>query len=418
MHTNKHSDPDSLAKLVDDFQAGGRYTLTRDEAIAALGTTDVALTKAVQRLVAKNRLAAPRRGFFVIVPIEYRQAGAPPPDWYIGDLMAFCDHPYYVGLLSAASLHGAAHHQPQEFQVIIDGQLRPVKAGRGRIRFFKKRDMESTPVMDVKTETGLMRVSTPEATALDLLRYLDAAGQLGHVATVLAELAEKMDSVRTVEAAKLDGSLPNAQRLGYLLDLVGAGDVASGLADWIAERGPRYLALRPDRPSGIGAEGPPLAPARQREDRGRSMIPRAHITAWRGTAPWATDAQVEQDLVISRALVDLYRDDSWGVGSCIRGGFRSRSSTSPRRAAIPRSSPGCNSDPGPAGRSAGDGTRLDPAASRLAHLRARGTPRHQGASALPAEERARPLRSLRVSVQHTGTRHPGGRRLLPAIHGA
>lgn len=36
------------------------------------------------------------------------------------------------------------------------------------------------------------------------------------------------------------------------------------------------------------------------------MIPRAHITAWRGTVPWATDAQIEQDLVIagsqSRAL--------------------------------------------------------------------------------------------------------------------
>lgn len=249
MHTIQHSAPDSLAKLVDDLQAGGRYTLTRDEAIAALGITDVALTKAVQRLVAKNRLAVPRRGFFVIVPIEYRQAGAPPPDWYIGDLMAFSNRPYYVGLLSAASLHGAAHQQPQEFQIVTDGQLRPMAAGRGRIRFFKKRGMESTPLVDVKTETGLMRVSTPEATAVDLLRYLDATGHLGNVATVLAELAEKMDPMRTVEAAKLDGSLANAQRLGHLLDLVGAGELGGGLADWVAERRPRYLALRPDRPS-------------------------------------------------------------------------------------------------------------------------------------------------------------------------
>jgi len=101
----------------------------------------------------------------------------------------------------------------------------------------------------MKTETGLLRISTPEATALDLLRYVDAAGQLGHVATVLSELAEKMDSGRTVEAAKLDGSLPNAQRLGHLLDLVGAGEASERLADWIAERRPRYLALRPDRPS-------------------------------------------------------------------------------------------------------------------------------------------------------------------------
>lgn len=37
------------------------------------------------------------------------------------------------------------------------------------------------------------------------------------------------------------------------------------------------------------------------------MIPRSHITAWRSRAPWATDAQVEQDLVLSRALVALFQ---------------------------------------------------------------------------------------------------------------
>ena len=37
------------------------------------------------------------------------------------------------------------------------------------------------------------------------------------------------------------------------------------------------------------------------------MIPRANITAWRGTAPWPEDWQVEQDLVLSRALVDIFK---------------------------------------------------------------------------------------------------------------
>ncbi len=36
------------------------------------------------------------------------------------------------------------------------------------------------------------------------------------------------------------------------------------------------------------------------------MIPRAYITEWRSVAPWSTNAQVEQDLVISRALVELF----------------------------------------------------------------------------------------------------------------
>lgn len=35
------------------------------------------------------------------------------------------------------------------------------------------------------------------------------------------------------------------------------------------------------------------------------MIPAAFITAWRRTAPWNLDAQVEQDLVISRAIIEL-----------------------------------------------------------------------------------------------------------------
>ena len=50
------------------------------------------------------------------------------------------------------------------------------------------------------------------------------------------------------------------------------------------------------------------------------MIPRANITAWRAHAPWASDAQVEQDLVITRALVEIYRDPHLGAALAFRGG--------------------------------------------------------------------------------------------------
>ena len=36
------------------------------------------------------------------------------------------------------------------------------------------------------------------------------------------------------------------------------------------------------------------------------MIPKAHITEWRSHAPWTEDAWVEQDLVISRAIVGIF----------------------------------------------------------------------------------------------------------------
>lgn len=50
------------------------------------------------------------------------------------------------------------------------------------------------------------------------------------------------------------------------------------------------------------------------------MIPRAHITAWRAMAPWASDAQVEQDLILCRAIVDLFSDDLLAREVAFRGG--------------------------------------------------------------------------------------------------
>jgi predicted transcriptional regulator of viral defense system len=246
MHIAQETEIKSLSDLVDAFQASGRYVLRREQVQSALGVSEEALKKAARRLAAKGRIAIPRRGFFVIVPIEYRSAGAPPPSWFIDELMRFHNHPYYVGLLSAAALHGAGHHQPQEFQVVTNVQLRTATAGRTRIRFFTKRHLERTPTTDMKTETGSMRVSTPEATALDLIRYLKAAGHLGNVATVLSELAERLEPERLVDAAK-DVEISDVQRLGFLLDSVGAGKSTNALAAWLAEQHPRLVALRPDR---------------------------------------------------------------------------------------------------------------------------------------------------------------------------
>ncbi|NLE41542.1 MAG: nucleotidyl transferase AbiEii/AbiGii toxin family protein, partial [Lentisphaerae bacterium] len=37
------------------------------------------------------------------------------------------------------------------------------------------------------------------------------------------------------------------------------------------------------------------------------MIQQAYITAWRAVAPWPDDAQVEQDLALSRAVVQIFQ---------------------------------------------------------------------------------------------------------------
>lgn len=50
------------------------------------------------------------------------------------------------------------------------------------------------------------------------------------------------------------------------------------------------------------------------------MIPRDYITEWRRHAPWVQDYQVEQDLIISRALVEIFSDSHLQSALAFRGG--------------------------------------------------------------------------------------------------
>ena len=207
---------------------------------------------ALHRLVNAGWLVMPRSGFYVIVDPQHRAAGTLPPEWFIHDLMKHMERPYYVGLLSAAQLHGAAHHRPQEFQVVIpERTIRPVRAGNVQFRFYGKGPFDSSQIQDAKTPTGTMKVATPETTAWDLVRYFKPAGGLENVVTVLSELAERLDANKLRDTVKRHGEPLVAQRLGYILDRVGRRSLTKGLADWIAD-----APLRPLDP-GNPADGAP-----------------------------------------------------------------------------------------------------------------------------------------------------------------
>ena len=49
------------------------------------------------------------------------------------------------------------------------------------------------------------------------------------------------------------------------------------------------------------------------------MIPRDYITEWRSQVSWTTDAQVEQDLVLSRAIVELFSETKLARSLAFRG---------------------------------------------------------------------------------------------------
>ena len=53
------------------------------------------------------------------------------------------------------------------------------------------------------------------------------------------------------------------------------------------------------------------------------MIPNIFIQNWSNHVKWQTPTQIEQDLIISRALVDLYNDPHIKDALVFRGGTES-----------------------------------------------------------------------------------------------
>jgi predicted nucleotidyltransferase component of viral defense system len=50
------------------------------------------------------------------------------------------------------------------------------------------------------------------------------------------------------------------------------------------------------------------------------LIPQDYITEWKKHAPWSQNYQVEQDIIISRALVDVFSHPVAGDVLALRGG--------------------------------------------------------------------------------------------------
>jgi predicted transcriptional regulator of viral defense system len=237
-----------LEHWVNELQARGRYTFLRSEALTGSGLSPEAAKKALQRLARRRRVVKIKDYFFVIVPLEYREAGAPPAVWFIHDLMSAMGLRYYIGLLTAAGLHGASPQQPQEFQVVTTKSVRPLAAGRTRIRFFASRFIPRVAVVELKTPTGSVRVSGPEATAVDLVRFARAAGHLDYVAEVLRDLVPRLDAKRLLSCVRAVGDVSNARRLGFVLDSVRARSLTRILHAWVARQGPGPVPLRSGRP--------------------------------------------------------------------------------------------------------------------------------------------------------------------------
>jgi len=238
--------PQYAVRWIEEMLGQGRHTFTSHEAQKLLKVSRLGAYRALHRLEKDARLARLKAGFYVIVEPQHRTARIPPADWFIDDFMKAEKKPYYVGLLSAARIHGASHHAPMQFQVMIPAKAlrpRPIVKGNLKIRFFSKNNFDLSETTRIKTPTGYETVSTPETTAWDLVRYSKSAGGLDNVVTVLSELSGQINAANLLAIVKRHEDPFIARRLGWLLDKVGRKELTSGLSKWIGNKPVPFIPL-------------------------------------------------------------------------------------------------------------------------------------------------------------------------------
>lgn len=245
------SDNLDLIEYIERLQSKGRYTFVLKQAFDKVKKSEAAFKVALHRLVKKGRIKRVRSGFYIIVPIEYQSIGSLPASWFIDSYMQYMKAQYYVALLNAAEIHGASHQQVIAFQVMVNKPIRDITLGQVRLEFHYQKNISQDFLISVKTETGKMWVSNPELTAYDLIKYMNAAGQIHNVATVLSELKEKLSIDRLLACAQTNSiGIVYIQRLGYLLDFLQLGFDTEPLQLWVNENHPEY------RPLVMGSSSP------------------------------------------------------------------------------------------------------------------------------------------------------------------
>src|SRR5438876_2791970 len=177
--------PGAASRFLETRLASGHVAFSLADLVTETGLSATAARNQLLRLRHRVVRVSRMHQFFVIVSPEHMSIGAPPVAWWIDDYFKWLGHPYYLALQSAAATYDSTPQAIQVAQVITDRPRRQITVGRLRVRFFIKRRIERTPTQPLANAYAPLQVSTPEATAFDLIRYASRIGGMGRARETL-----------------------------------------------------------------------------------------------------------------------------------------------------------------------------------------------------------------------------------------
>jgi len=239
----------AAATFIAGLLARGRVAFPLAELVQATGLSVTAARNQLLRLKEQVTRVSPRHQFFLIVTPEHRAVGAPPVGWWLHDYFQWLREPYYLALQSAASVLGSNPQALQVTQVMTRISRRTAAVGRLRLQYFVKRNVEQTPTQPLANACAPLHVSTPEATAFDLIRYASRIGGIGRAAETIAPLLPLMRPAQLRRVLKIEDHPATARRLGFVLEKL----KAPGLARVVENALPANLIYVPLVPGARGA---------------------------------------------------------------------------------------------------------------------------------------------------------------------
>lgn len=229
----KHRQIGAAEAFIEARMGLGRVSFSLGELMEESGLSAIAAKYQLLRLRGKVVKVSRKQSFFLIVGPEHRNVGAPPATWWLQDYFNWLGRPYYLALQSAAGVFGSNPQSLQVTQVMTDLPCRSINVGRVQVRFFTKRGIERTPTQELAQAVAPLRISTPEATVFDLVRYASRIGGIERAAETIRPLLLSLRAGELHRVLKAENEPATAQRLGFVIETAGAKKLVKVISDWL-----------------------------------------------------------------------------------------------------------------------------------------------------------------------------------------
>jgi predicted transcriptional regulator of viral defense system len=208
-----------VSEYIKQLLSFEEYSFSLEEIMENSSKDAIAARREMSRLIEKKEILNLRKGFYLIIPPRYSTAEKLPIQLYIEKLFKYLDRRYYVGLLSAAKIHGASHQQTQRDYLIIETpKLNNIRKRNFNIQFYTTGNWPKKNIEAKKSDAGTYKISSPALTFVDLVHHHTKIGGLNRILTSLEELSEELEEHDIISLTSWYHNKSTLQRVGFLLD--------------------------------------------------------------------------------------------------------------------------------------------------------------------------------------------------------